>query len=211
MVGSSQIDTFTRFTQVSRETIDSLNKYEKILKEWNKSLNLIGNSTIDNIWTRHFLDSFQVIDLIDKNCKTALDLGSGAGFPGLVVSLAAKERKYPLKVRLTEKSPKKTEFLNQIIKELKLEADVVSQNVFENSFQIKEEVIMARAFKPIKNIFELIHNKPKYWKKILIFLGKNSKSELYQASKSWDIEYKQTMSVTSSDSLIIEINSIKKK
>ena len=70
---------------------------------------------------------------------------------------------------------------------------------------------MARAFKPIKNIFELIHNKAINWKKILIYLGKNGKSELHQASKIWDIEYKQTMSVTSKDSLIIDINRLKKK
>ena len=76
---------------------------------------------------------------------------------------------------------------------------------------MNEEVIMARAFKPIKIILELIHNRAKNWKKIIIFLGKSGKSELLQASKKWDIEYKQTMSVTSKDSLIIEINSLKKK
>jgi len=211
MVGSSQIDTFSRLTQVSRETIISLNKYEEILKQWNKNLNLIGNSTINDIWIRHFLDSFQLIDFIDKNCKTAIDLGSGAGFPGLVVSLAAKEKKYPLKIRLIEKSPKKTKFLNEIIEKLELKAEVVLVNAFEGSFEINDEVIMARAFKPIKNIFELIHNKAINWKKILIYLGKNGKSELHQASKIWDIEYKQTMSVTSKDSLIIDINRLKKK
>ena len=70
---------------------------------------------------------------------------------------------------------------------------------------------MARAFKPIKIILELIHNRAKNWKKIIIFLGKSGKSELDQASKSWDIEYKQTMSITSKDSLVIEINNLKKK
>ena len=107
MVGSDHIDAFSRLTRVSRETISSLAKYEEILKIHNKNLNLIGKSTLNNIWNRHFLDSFQVIDFIDKNCKTAIDLGSGAGFPGLIVSLAAKEKKYPLKIRLIEKSPKK--------------------------------------------------------------------------------------------------------
>ena len=172
---------------------------------------MIGKSTLNNIWNRHFLDSFQVIDFIDKNCKTAVDLGSGAGFPGLVVAIAAKDKNYSLKVELIEKSPKKAKFLKEIISELKLNANVVVEDAFEKSFQINEEVIMARAFKPIKIILELIHNRAKNWKKIIIFLGKSGKSELDQASKSWDIEYKQTMSITSKDSLVIEINNLKKK
>ena len=102
-----QIDTFSRFSQVSRETINSLIKYEELLIQSNKSLNLIGNSTIKYIWHRHFLDSLQVIDFIDKNQKTLVDLGSGAGFPGLVLSIIAKERKIPLKIKLIEKSKRK--------------------------------------------------------------------------------------------------------
>ena len=211
MVVQSQIDAFCRLTRVSRETISSLAKYEKILKSYNKNLNLIGKSTLNDIWHRHFLDSFQLIDFIDKNYKTAVDIGSGAGFPGLVVAIAAKDRNYALKVDLIEKSPKKAKFLKEIISELQLNANVVVEDAFKKSFHLNEEVIMARAFKPIKIILELIHNKAKNWKKIIIFLGKSGKSELLQASKSWDIEYKQTISITSKDSLIIEINSLKKK
>ena len=97
---STQIDTFSRFAQVSRETITSLEKYENLLINANKSINLIGNSTINQIWHRHILDSFQVIDFIDKNDKTLVDMGSGAGFPGLVLAIAAKDRKMPLKISL---------------------------------------------------------------------------------------------------------------
>ena len=91
MDNTIQIDTFTRFTQVSRETIISLKKYENILIKANKNLNLIGKSTIENIWSRHFLDSVQVIDFIDKNDKTLVDIGSGAGFPGLVIAIVLKD------------------------------------------------------------------------------------------------------------------------
>ena len=101
------IDTFSRFTQVSRETIISLKKYEDILIEENKTLNLVGKSTINDIWIRHFLDSVQVIDFIDKNSKTLVDLGSGAGFPGIVLAIALKDRKIPITINLIEKSPKK--------------------------------------------------------------------------------------------------------
>ena len=88
---SIQIDTFSRFTRVSRETITSLKKYEYLLINANKTLNLIGKSTIENIWIRHFLDSVQVIDFIDKNDKTLVDLGSGAGFPGLIIAIVSKK------------------------------------------------------------------------------------------------------------------------
>ena len=102
-----QIDAFNRFSQVSRETIISLKKYENMLIEANKSLNLVGKSTIKEIWYRHFLDSVQVIDFIDKNDKSLIDIGSGAGFPGLILAIVAKDRKFPLKIKLIEKSPKK--------------------------------------------------------------------------------------------------------
>ena len=198
---SVQIDTFNRFIRVSRETIRSLIKYEDMLIKANNKLNLVGNSTIDQIWIRHFLDSAQVIDFVDKNCKKLIDLGSGAGFPGLILAIAAKDRKIPIKIQLIEKSPKKVKFLEEIIKHLNLNVKVLNQS----------DVFVTRAFKPLKTILELMHNKAENWKKILIFLGKTGQDELLQASKSWDIKYKQRVSVTSSDSMIIEINNLKKK
>ena len=208
---SIQIDTFNRFTQVSRETIRSLNLYENILIKANKSLNLIGNSTINQIWIRHFLDSAQVIDLIEKNDKSLIDIGSGAGFPGLVLAVVSKERKIPLKIKLIEKSPKKVIFLKKIIHVLNLNTEVHNQNVFEFPNTLAGDVFVARAFKPLKIILQLIHNKAKNWKKIFIYLGKTGQSELLQASKSWDIKYKQRKSVTSGDSIILEINNLEKK
>ena len=167
-----QIDTFTRITRVSRETITSLKKYEDILTKANKSQNLIGNSTINDIWTRHFLDSAQVIDFIDKNDKTLIDIGSGAGFPGLVLAITSKDRKIPLKIKLIEKSSKKTKFLKKLIDELQLDAEVINKNIFEYPKKLSEDVFVARAFKPLKIILPLIHNKAENWKKIFIFLGK---------------------------------------
>jgi len=208
---SIQIDTFNRFTRVSRETITSLNTYETMLIDANKRLNLIGNSTIDKIWNRHFLDSAQVIDFIDKNDKTLIDIGSGAGFPGLILAITSRDRKMPLKIKLIEKSPKKTKFLKNLINKLHIDVEVINQNILKDSKKLSADVFAARAFKPLKIILELIHNKAENWKKIFIFLGKTGKSELLQASKIWDIEYKQRVSVTNSDSTVIEINRIKKK
>jgi len=206
-----QIDTFYRFTRVSRETITSLKKYEYILINANKTLNLVGKSTIKDIWIRHFLDSVQVIDFIDKNSKTLVDLGSGAGFPGLVLAIALKDRKIPLKTKLIEKSPKKVKFLKNIINELQLNVEVINQNIFDEPIKFIDDIFIARAFKPLEIILQLMHNKAKNWKKIFIFLGKTGKDELLQASKIWDIEYKQRVSVTSSDSIVIEINRFTKK
>ena len=206
-----QIDTFSTITRVSRETITSLKKYENTLIKANNTLNLIGNSTIKNIWNRHFLDSVQVIDFIEENDKILIDLGSGAGFPGLVLAITSKDRKIPLKIKLVEKSPKKVKFLRDVISELSLDVEVINQNVLEDPKKLIGDVFVARAFKPLQIILQLIHSKAENWKKIFIFLGKTGKSELLQASKIWDIKYKQRVSITNDDSIVIEINEIKKK
>jgi len=208
---SSQIDTFTRLSQVSRETITSLKKYEDILVNANKKLNLIGKSTIYSIWERHFLDSFQVIDFIEEKNKSLIDIGSGAGFPGLVLAIISKDRKIPLRVKLLEKSIKKAKFLEELIKNLGLKVEVINKNLLDIKNKISDDVVVARAFKPLKKFLPLIHSHTDNWKKIIIFMGKTGHAELHQASKSWDIKYKQRVSITNSDSSIIEIYNLKKK
>ena len=207
----AQIDTFSRFTQVSRETITSLIKYENYLIKSNKVTNLIGRSTINQIWLRHFLDSSQVIDFIDKNDSNLVDLGSGAGFPGLVIAILAKDRKIPLKVKLIEKNPRKASFLKEIIQNLNLKVEVLNLNVLKQPEKLRADLIIARAFMPLKIILRFLDKSTKNWKKVFLFLGKTGQNELLQASKSWDIKYKQRMSLTSSDSIVIEINKLKKK
>ena len=116
-----------------------------------------------------------------------------------------------IKIRLIEKSPYKVKFLKNLISELNLNVEVINQNILKEPIKFFDDVIIARAFKPLNITLELIHNKAQNWKKFFIFLGKSGKNELLQASKNWDIEYKQRVSVTSSDSLVIEINRFKKK
>jgi len=205
-----QINTFSSFFRVSRETIKYLENYEDLVINTNKKLNLIGKSTVNQIWHRHILDSFQAIDFIDKNDEKIVDLGSGAGFPGIILALAAKDRNYPFKVELIEKSSKKSKFLETAIKKLKLNAKVRCENIFDKKKIIYGDVFVARAFKPLPIILKLINNQLRNFKKIIIFLGKTGKDELLEASKSWDIEYKQRVSITSSDSIIIEVKKLKK-
>ena len=87
---------------------------------------------------------------------------------------------------------------------------MINENIFSKSIKLSGDIFVARAFKPLRIILELIHNNAKNWKKIIIFLGKTGKNELHQASKIWDMEYKQRVSVTSNDSIVIEINRLKK-
>jgi 16S rRNA (guanine527-N7)-methyltransferase len=206
-----QIRNLVNLCKVSRETISILRKYESILIKANKTLNLIGKSTIKQIWQRHILDSYQIIDFIDKNDNIITDLGSGAGFPGIVLAIAARDRKIPLKVNLVDKSKKKKIFLELAIEKLELDVVVTCENVLENENKILGDVFVARAFKPLPTILKLINKKAPNFKKLFIFLGKTGSNELLEASNSWDIEYKQRTSITSSDSIIIEVNKIKKK
>ncbi len=206
-----QINTFNRFSQVSRETIVSLKEFEKVLLESNNSMNLISRTTIDQVWHRHILDSFQVIDYIDKLDNEITDIGSGAGFPGLILAIAAKDKKIPLKVKLIEKSSKKTKFLNKVIQRLDLNVEVVCKNIFDGNRKMSSDIFVARAFKPLPIILKLIHNQVGKYKKFFVFLGKTGNEKLLQASKSWDIEYKKRKSITNDDSIILEINNLKKK
>ena len=196
--------------QVSRETINSLKAYEDYLLENNKKFNLISKSNEKIVKIRHILDSAQVIDLIDKNDKICADLGSGAGFPGIVISILMKERKYKTRVDLYEKSPKKCIFLSTVVKKLNLNANVLQKNINDQK-NLHANTIVARAFKPIQSIFEIVTKNFQNFQNLIVFLGKSGKQTLLDASKVWDFEYKQRMSVTSNDSLIINIKNIKKK
>jgi len=199
-----------KLLQVSRETIESLNIYENLLIENNRKLSLISKSTENILKTRHILDSAQVIDFINKNSKICADLGTGAGFPGIVLSILFRERKYPIRVDLYEKSPKKCQFLFKVVKELDLNVLVLEKNVFEQK-NLEVDTIVTRAFKPIQSIFEIVTKNFKDFKNLIFFLGKNGKKVLLDASKVWEFEYKERKSITSDDSLILNIIKVKKK
>ena len=205
----SQIDTFCSNVQVSRETIYGLKKYEELLIKHNNGLNLVGKSTINEIWIRHFLDSAQVIDLIDKNINSCIDIGSGAGFPGLVLALLLKHKKFKVNFKILEKSPKKCNFLKLVSSELNLNTEIICEDI-KNIKNINCDFAIARAFKPFPEIFEIIHSKINFNAKLVLFLGAKQGGLLDDTSKNWNMEYKQRKSITSGDSLIIEVNKLEK-
>jgi 16S rRNA (guanine527-N7)-methyltransferase len=207
---SQKHNKLKKLLQVSRETIESLNLYEDLLLKNNKKFNLISKSTENILKTRHILDSAQVIDFIDKSSKICADLGTGAGFPGIVLSILFKEKKYPIRLDLYEKSPKKCQFLNEVVKKLNLNALVLKKDIFEQK-DLEANIIVARAFKPIQSIFEIITTNFKNFENLILFLGKNGKRTLLDASKAWEFEYKERKSVTSDDSLILNIKKVRKK
>ena len=207
--GQQILDTFYSNLQVSRETIYSLKKYEELLIKHNNGLNLVGKSTINEIWIRHFLDSAQVIDLIDKNINSCIDIGSGAGFPGLVLALLLKDKKFKVNFKILEKSPKKCNFLKLVSSELGLNTEIICQDL-NNIKKMNCDFAIARAFKPLPEIFKIIHRKINFNAKLVLFLGAKQSGLLDEASKNWNMEYKKRKSITSSDSLIIEVNKLEK-
>ena len=196
---------------VSRETFSELNYYTNAILTKNKNINLISKNTEKSIKTRHILDSAQIIDFIDKkDINTCTDLGSGAGLPGIVISILMKERNKLFKMIFYEKSFHKSNFLKDIAKKLNLNVEINQKNIFEQK-NLKTDVIISRAFKPVSVIFEIAFTNFKKFKYIILFLGKTGKEILNEATKKWNFNYEEKKSLTSNGSFVIKISNLKKK
>ncbi len=196
---------------VSRETLDELNKYSLSILKKNKDINLISSSTEKSIKTRHILDSAQTIDFINKNdIKTCTDLGSGAGLPGIVLAILMKPKKPEFKVTFYEKSYHKSNFLKEISKKFELNTEINQKNIFEQK-NLQTDIIISRAFKPLPVIFEIASKNFKKFKYIILFLGKSGKEILMEASKKWEFDYEEKKSLTSDESLVVKISNLQKK
>ena len=196
---------------VSRETLDELNKYSLSIIRKNREINLISSSTEKSINTRHIEDSAQIIDFINKNdIKVCTDLGSGAGLPGVVLAIMMKPKKPQFKVIFYEKSYHKSNFLKEISKKFKLNTEINQKNIFDQK-NLRTDIIISRAFKPLPVIFEIASNNFRNFKYIILFLGKSGKEILKDASKKWKFEYEEKKSLTSDESLIVKISNLQKK
>ena len=195
---------------VSRETLDELNKYGLSILKKNKEINLISTSTEKSINSRHIADSAQIIDFIDKNdVKVCTDLGSGAGLPGIVLAILMKPIKSQFKVIFYEKSYHKSNFLKEMSKKFNLNTEINQKNIFEQK-NLQTDIIISRAFKPLPVIFEIALKNFKKFKYIILFLGKSGKEILKDASKKWKFDCEEKKSLTSEESLVIKISNLKK-
>ena len=180
------------------QSIDKLKMLETELLNANQKHNFIDKSTEDSIWSRHILDSAQLVKYINFKQGSLSDLGSGAGFPGLV--LAIYNQNFNFHVKLYEKSPVKRDFLDEMIDKLKIKAELYS-NVFDGI--IESEYIVSRAFKKLDKIIQVSREMIKRPHKLIILKGQNAQEEANKAFKSQKYSYKLEESMTDKKSKII--------
>ena len=195
---------------VSRETYYILDEFRELVLHKNKEINLVSVKTVDNFVKRHIIDCAQAIDFIDKNNKICTDLGSGAGLPGIVLAIVFRDKNINMKMNLYEKSNHKSSFLRQVVKKLKLDVQILQKDIFKEENLISGSIV-ARAFKPLPIILELVEKNFKNYTNLIVFMGKNGKQLIEEAVKNCEFEYKEKRSLTSNDSFLINIKNIKKK
>ncbi len=185
------------------ESIEKLKKFVELVLIENKNHNLIAKSTEATIWDRHILDSAQLVKFIDFNALSLADLGSGAGFPGLVIEIFNKNKDFH--VKLYEKSPVKRRFLKSVIEELDLKAEVLGDIREE---VLDSDIIVCRAFKKLDQVIQVSREIAKNPHKLMILKGQNAQDEIKNSFKTKKYPYKLEDSMTSKDSKIIlmEIN-----
>ena len=211
MIDSHKIDYSKLETlNVSRETFLELDEFKEMILDENKKINLISQHTEELARDRHIIDCAQIIDLIDEKHLSCTDLGSGSGLPGLVIAIIKKKQKSKMKFFLYEKSFKKSNFLKKVINKFELNAEVINQNIFDQK-KLNSDLIVARAFKPLPVILDLVTKNFDDFKDIILFLGKSGKSSIEQTLKKWNLEFIEKKSVTEKESIIIKINKVSKK
>jgi len=182
----------------SDEKIDKISKFVDLLLIFNKKYNLISKNTEKEIWSRHILDSAQIIKYIDfKKDHILSDFGSGAGLPGVILSMANTNPNFH--VKLYEKSPVKRTFLSDIQKITEFD---IEKNVYDYEI-IKSDYIVCRAFKKLDLIFDISREKVKNPHKLIILKGKNALNDLKKLPKDKNYRYKTFDSITDKDSKII--------
>ena len=198
------INILKKSLNFSEHSIQKLKKFTNLVLNENQNYNLIAKSTENQIWHRHILDSAQLVKFIDFNVNSTADLGTGAGFPGLVVEIFNKNKAFH--VKLYEKSPVKRRFLTGVIKELSLNAEVLGDVRNE---VIDSDIIICRAFKKLDKVIQVSREIAKKPHKLMIIKGQNAQKEIKNSFKTKKYPYKLESSMTNKDSKIIlmEINS----
>ena len=185
---------------------DALYKLEIFTKEvilYNQKFNLISKSTENNIWERHVLDSAQLVKFIKFNDELSLsDLGTGAGFPGIVLAIFNRNKKFH--VKLYEKSRVKIKFLDYLCKKLNISADIYGNDY--GSHDIDSNYIVSRAFKKLAEHIRISREIVKVNHKLIILKGKNAEEEIKQLNNNFNYSYNLEKSITAEDSKILIVN-----
>ena len=202
------VEFFIKKFNVSRETIEKLNKYKDFLISSNKLLNLIGKTTENHIFSRHFTDSAQIYDLIEDKSEI-IDLGSGAGFPGVILKILIDYNKIDGNITLIEKSPKKCKFLQDLTDKLDLKIKIVNLKI-ENFKLNKISTIVSRAFKNTVDTMDILFKNNDKIESIILLKGKTYQQELEDAKKKYTFDVEKFRSITSDESFILKITNIKR-
>jgi 16S rRNA (guanine527-N7)-methyltransferase len=202
------VEFFIKKFNVSRETIEKLNKYKDFLLTSNKMLNLIGKTTENQIFTRHFADSAQIYDLIEDKSEI-IDLGSGAGFPGIVLKILMDNNKIAGNITLIDKSPKKCKFLNDLSDKLGLTIKIVNLKIENFKFD-KIAIVVSRAFKKTVDTIDILLKNNDKIRNIILIKGKTYQQELEEAKKKYTFDLEKFRSITSDESYILKISNIKR-
>lgn len=196
-----------RGRSVSRETFARLTQFVALLRKWNPKINLVSAATLPEVWTRHILDSLQVYDLAGVAEGHWVDLGTGGGFPGLVVALLAAEEAPDLRVTLVESDQRKATFLATVLREAGVAADLRAERI-EALPPLAATVLSARALAPLDR---LLHHAARHLApggRALFPKGQSHAEEIAEALASWRFRVQKHPSKTDSQAVILEIGDI---
>ena len=192
---------------VSRETIDRLNQLESIVLKWNPNINLIAKSTVDNIWVRHILDSAQLFQYAQPNVSTWLDIGSGGGFPGIVMAAMSVGLSYKTDFTFVESDQRKAAFLRAAVRELDLKVTILAERIEEISPQ-NAEVITARALKSVTELLPMLRRHLAPDGVAILPKGRTFADEIFVARQNWQFSMSEQISITDVDACILIVKDI---
>ena len=196
---------------VSRETVLDLEVFESLVRKWTKAINLIAKSDADLIWKRHILDSLQIwYALGDEITGKWLDLGSGGGFPALVIGIAAKQSAPALRLTCIESDQRKATFLRVASQELQLNVDVINDRI-ENVDSFDANYVSARALAPLPKLLGWSEGFQTQGTRCMFLKGASWKEEIELARKDWHFNVKAFESHTKTGAALLEISDVKSR
>jgi len=193
---------------VKQAAIDDLQKFYKVLAERNEVMNLVGPATLPDYWSRHVLDSAQLLDRRPE-ARTWADLGAGAGFPGIVLAALLKHSEGPApQVHLVESLAKRCRFLQEVVDDLDLPATVINDRA--ENVRLKVDVVTARAVAPMGKLLGFVEPYMKAGADAWFLKGENVESELADAGKTWRFDVEQFESLSDPRGRVIHIQRLRR-